>query len=155
KTVSRIDSLVSLPIPLDTVNQKVVKKDSVVKDTTPSAPIIKGTVLYNLPYCGGARPTQEILDELAQMKPLTKSTLKLKNKSGEYFITTDSKGKFSIAIPPGKYDVYLTKKTDKNIYDVSPANCESCLTKPIAVFYTNNPLIQFTFRCGPNARLRP
>ncbi len=174
KNESRIDSLVSLPIPLDTVNGNVIQKDSIKKDTANShlsdslskktipyngpTPEIGGEVFYNLPYCGGARPTEEILVQLAIWKPLTNSTLEFRNKSRGYLISINKDGFFSEAIPEGNYDVFLTRKVNKEIYNVEPNACENCLTEPIAkikLVLNGKNEIRFTFRCDPGARMRP
>ena len=158
KVVDRIDTIVSLPIPLDTVNENNFKTDSVFKDTLPSYPIVVGTVIFHYPYCGGAAPTEEVIAEMEKEHLLTNSVLKLKNNSGEYIINTNEKGNFSIAIPIGTYNVFLTKGVNKKLYNVSPKTCENCLTLPITdlkIKTGKKVKIEFTFNCDPEAKLRP
>jgi hypothetical protein len=164
KTASRVDSLTSLPIPLDTVNQHQVKADSDSAKVTTKPPVDKevevseGIIYYTLPYCGGARPSEEILAEKKKSRLLTNSTLMLKNKKGDqYLVVTNAKGIFRSGIPAGQYDVYLTKNTNPEIYNVSPETCENCLTKPMTNMIIQKG-IQATcvihFNCGPNDKKR-
>jgi hypothetical protein len=169
ETVSRVDSLTSLPIPLDTVNQHPVKNNpdsDSVKTVTPTPPppkkevtVNEGIVYYTLPYCGGARPTEEIIAEKKKSRLLTNATLKLKNKAGvEYLVVTNDKGIFRSGIPAGNYDVYLTEKISKDIYNVSPETCENCLTKSMAyVMIHEGQQASFVihFACGPDDKKRP
>jgi hypothetical protein len=157
-------------IPLDTAKENTIKKSSGTDTSFPPPPPppkkiisfgdpeIAGNVFYNLPYCSGARPTDEILAQLAIWKPLINSTLEFRNNSVGYLIQTDNSGGFSEIVPEGDYDVYLTRKTDKRNYDVSPGKCEDCLSLPVAkvklIVYGNND-IHFTFRCGPEDKIKP
>jgi hypothetical protein len=119
----------------------------------------EGIVYYMLPYCGGARPTEEIIAEKKKSRLLTNSTLKLKNKAGvEYLVVTNDKGIFRSGIPAGVYDVYLTEKTNKELYNVSPETCENCLTKVMSyVEIRNGQQASFViqFACGPDDYKRP
>ncbi|CAN5169128.1 hypothetical protein BH09BAC5_BH09BAC5_10160 [soil metagenome] len=120
--------------------------------------IIEGTVTYTLSYCGGARPSPEILAEYAKAKLFVNSTLKLKNSSGEYFLKTDKNGNFKEAIPVGTYKVYLTKNTDKKVYDVSPENCSECLKQvktTVKIKPGKNNSFQISFQCADSDRMRP
>ncbi len=137
-------------------------KDSVIPDNTPAPPpplpdMIDVTVFYNKNYCGGMKPTDEMLGELRKWRRLPNSTLKLVNKSGEFLVKTDGKGNFSGIIPAGKYNVFLTKETDAAIYDVSPDACEKCLTdvmSSVEVAHGKKSDIYVTFRCGPMDKRR-
>ncbi|MDQ3109226.1 MAG: hypothetical protein M3R17_04985 [Bacteroidota bacterium] len=164
---ARIDSLNSLSVPVDTTSQLPPKTDSdSVKVITPKpetetgkeVAVNEGIVYCTLPYCGGAKPSEEIVANKKKSILLTYSTLKLKSKTAEYVVTTNDKGIFRSGIPAGQYDVYLTKETNKKIYDVSPEKCANCLTKPMA-----NVIIQkgiqasfvIHFNCGPDDKWRP
>lgn len=158
KTSNRIDSFVSLPIPLDTFTEMLVKNDSLPIDSAPITPIEEGKVYYQTSYCGGAHPSEEILAENDKLRLLTKSKLKLKNKSGEFFIITDDKGNFTSSIPYGTYSVFLTKETNPKIQDVSADACDNCLTQvmtTVKIREGKKVFIQFRFPCDPGARLRP
>lgn len=149
----------SLPVKLDSApsdhTQVVVPVDSIkVKEVA----VNEGMVFYTLPYCGGARPTEEILAEKKKAKPLTNSTLKLKNKSGDYLVVTNEKGLWRSGIPAGTYDVYLTEKTNKAIYDVKPGACENCLKEKMATITIKQGVrsdCTVHFNCGPDAKRRP
>jgi hypothetical protein len=163
------DSELSVTIPADTIVPKLTKNDSVNVTPTPTPAPTEGTgkevtvnegiVYYTRPYCGGARPTEEIEAERKKSILLMNTTLKMKNKAGVvYVVTTNDKGIFRSGIPAGQYDVYVTEKTNKTIYNVSPETCENCLTEPLGnVIIRDGQQASFTihFRCGPNDKFRP
>lgn len=167
KSAEAVDSSHNVPVSTDTIIPSLVKNDAdSVKVVTPEPTdgttkevvVNEGIVYCTLPYCGGARPSEEIVAEKKKSILLTSSTLMLKNKKGdEYLVTTNDKGIFRSGIPAGQYDIYLTKKTNKAIYDVSPETCENCLTKP-----TGNVIIQkgiqasmvVHFKCAPGDKKR-
>ena len=61
-------------------------------------------------YCGGARPTEEIIANKNTPRPLRNSTLLLKNhfNGKSYSCTTNDDGVCQTSITEGKYDIYLT-----------------------------------------------
>lgn len=69
---------------------------------------------FTASYCGGARPTEEIIADKNTARPLRNSTLLLKNhfNGKTYSCTTNDDGVGQVSITEGKYDVYLT--TDIN-----------------------------------------
>lgn len=159
-------------MPADSVTPAPAKKDTLVSADTQAKTVVDsprkhneptsqvwGSVLYNLPYCGGARPSKEMIAELQRYKPLPFSTLLLKNKSGSYKITTNFEGTFyAPSVPTGTYDVYFTEKVEKTIYSVKPEDCENCLTEVVATvtIKTNEKnVIKVSFRCGAKDRPRP
>lgn len=99
-----------LPLPADTV----AKVDSIPAEPTYRASF---KVLYTRSYCGGARPSEEMLAEYSTPKPLANSTLKLKNHftGKEYFLATASDGTAQAEMEEGKYDVFFTKDIDANL----------------------------------------
>lgn len=104
--------------PVDTIVP--VLSDMVAKkDTTPVEPVYHAEfrVLFTSTYCGGARPTEEILAEKATPKPLSASTLKLRNHftGKEYLIKTNADGVGSAELEEGKYDVFLTKDINSTL----------------------------------------
>ncbi len=162
------DSELSVTIPadtvvpkltIDTVNVNVAPVPSKNEGTSKEVIVNEGIVYCSRPYCGGARPTEEIIAEKKKSVLLTNTTLKMKNKAGvEYVVTTNDKGIFRSGIPAGQYDVYLTEKTNKAIYNASPETCENCLTEPMGyVTIREGQQASFTihFRCGPNDKFRP
>lgn len=120
--------------------------------------INEGMVFCTLPYCGGARPSEEILAEKKKARPLTNSTLKLKGKSGDYLVITNDKGLWRSGIPAGTYDVYLTEKTNKAIYNVKPENCKNCLNEKMATITIKQGVrsdCTVHFNCPPGSERRP
>ncbi|MEO5643089.1 MAG: hypothetical protein ABIQ40_12240 [Bacteroidia bacterium] len=149
-----------MPTPIDVHfdSLEVVPSNPGDKTTTKEVTVSEGIVYCTLPYCGGARPSEEIVAEKKKSILLTNSTLMMKNKKGvEYLVTTNDKGIFRSGIPAGQYDIYLTENTNKAIYNVSPETCENCLTKP-----TGNVIIQkgiqasctVHFNCAPGDKKR-
>src|ERR1051326_4628541 len=68
---------------------------------------ISGNASQTYPYCGGARPTPEILEQLSQPKPVIGKKFHVikgeKNSADRKIIlsfTTDSSGNFSFKLPP-------------------------------------------------------
>jgi hypothetical protein len=164
KRPAKVDSLISTMAPKPDTDTSTVaeaissetSEDTVVKKG--AAVEIKGTVYYSLPYCAGIAPSPEIQEGLKKTYRLYSSTIRLQNKSGSYTITTDKNGNFTASVPPGEYDVWLTKEIDPTIYDVRPENCDKCLTERIAtatISSGKNNRISFRFKCDPNARRRP
>lgn len=92
----------------------VAKKDTVV----PADPTYRATfhTYFTSTYCGGARPSQEILADKATPKALSFSWIKFKNHftGKEYVLQTNSEGIASGEMEEGKYDVFFTK-------DINPA----------------------------------
>ena len=167
KVVTKIDSLTLKPVPQDSTPDDVPKINSdSIKDVSPKQEtetgrignISEGIVYYTLPYCGGARPSEEIVADKKRERLLTNSTLKLVNQKGDgYVVTTDDKGIFKSGILPGTYDVYLTEKTNKEIYNVSPETCENCLTKKMQVVTLTKGVqakIVVHFACAPGDKRR-
>lgn len=75
-------------------------------------------------YCGGARPTDEILKELNTPKPL--SNTKIFIWEGEindidkpilYELTTDANGKINKQLPAGDYSVVFSDKKDQSTFN--------------------------------------
>lgn len=166
KTPTREDSMAAaMKVLEDAIDETIhVPQDTDSVKTSSPAPqppkevvVNEGIVYYTLPYCGGARPSEEIVEEKKKSRLLTNATLKLKNKSGEYLVTTNDKGIFRSGIPAGNYDVYLTEKISKDIYNVSPETCENCLTKAMAYVMINNgqqASFVIHFACAPGDKKR-
>lgn len=80
--------------------------------------LIKGNVKQTSSYCGGARPSQEMLDEFATPKPFPNKTFyvlkgKTNNLSNKIIatFTTDTNGNFSFKLPPGTYSILVEEQT--------------------------------------------
>lgn len=113
------DSLPSDMPRVDTVS--VLPKDTVAKtaDTIPAEPVYKSSfkIQFTRSYCGGARPTEQILDNYRTPIPLGASTLKFRNHftGKEYFLHTGADGVASADMEEGKYDVFFTKDIDESL----------------------------------------
>jgi hypothetical protein len=71
-------------------------------------------VVYKNKYCGGARPSPEIIDQYNIPKIFSNSKLRFisKERKKVYCLNTDDKGNVqSEVLKPGKYGVYLHKKS--------------------------------------------
>lgn len=79
---------------------------------------IQGQITYTRTYCGGARPSDEILQNYATPKPYKNSKFRIydENTKIEHFFSTDQNGNYSLNIEPGCYKIYPTKtKEQQNI----------------------------------------
>lgn len=87
--------------------------DTVPTDTTPVEATYptKFKILFTSSYCGGARPTDEIVEEKQRLKTLSSSSIKFKNHftGKEYVLKTNAEGIAEGQMEQGKYDVFLTK----------------------------------------------
>ncbi len=68
---------------------------------------VKVHVTFTNQYCGGARPTEEIEEEVNTPRNLHDVHLVLKGKK-HCKAATDSLGNFSLPLKPGKYKFYLS-----------------------------------------------
>jgi len=77
------------------------------KNSSAQTQIVEMRLTYKEPYCGGARPTPEILEELAKPRPYAGKTLIFVNQKNKVdSVKTDNEGTFSYQVKPGKYRVY-------------------------------------------------
>lgn len=99
--------------------KKSTKKKSKTKpETTQEKKVtVSGNVTQTYPYCGGARPPKEILEQLAQPKPFIGKKFHVitgeKNTEGRKIIlsfTSDSSGNFSFKLPAGNYSIILDEQ---------------------------------------------
>ena len=79
---------------------------------------IKGRVTQSASYCGGARPSEEMMNELNKAKPYAGKVFYVKkgkqNDAKQKVIMTlvcDSVGNFSGTLPPGNYIIVLAEQT--------------------------------------------
>ncbi len=149
---------------------------SVVVDETPedmnvtpkdSLSVFYGTILNTQSYCGGARPPQELLNELATPKPYGNRSLVFVHTTShkEYTFTTDEHGHYEVELPLGKYELRPGKRfnTEEENFTYDP-NCSVWLTTVLATLEVLPPfsdnIKDFTIHipcdpCDPNIRLRP
>lgn len=84
---------------------------------------ISGTVTHSNSYCGGARPTDEMLKQITAPKPTSNATFYVRkgiqNDPGmEIFQTfkTDENGNFRFELPPGDYVIIEQNRLDSTYY---------------------------------------
>jgi hypothetical protein len=83
---------------------------------------VKVRVTYTNSYCGGARPTDEILQKHNTPKVLADYKIKLENKK-VVIIKTDSLGCFTHKLNTGKYLIFLTEEKNKTLFLNYNPNC--------------------------------
>ena len=83
-----------------------------------------GTLTETNDYCGGARPSDEILTQLGTPRPLANKKIYIKKGEVNTFdnkvilvLTSDSKGNFHAKLRPGKYLVVDSTKKDPAYYN--------------------------------------
>ena len=72
-------------------------------------------VMYTNQYCGGARPTQEIMDHYNNPQNLSNSLLQLKGKKN-MTVKTDSLGCINLRLREGNYLVFMTDVVNKQLF---------------------------------------
>jgi hypothetical protein len=87
---------------------------------------VKVFVSYTNSYCGGARPTNEILAKYNTPAKLSNFKIKLAGKKTSV-VVTDTAGCFTHKLKPGKYFIYLTEETNKNLYTNYNPSCAKML----------------------------
>jgi hypothetical protein len=136
-------------------NDSLDRKSSVIN--------VKGTVYFTSPYCGGARPTDEIIEGTKKLRLMTSSTIFLvndKNPTEKINVTTGNDGTFKYNLQAGTYSYYMTSDFNKNIgiefsssdpsirdMKFGSFNVSDKMSKPLTLVYH--------FICGPETRMRP
>jgi hypothetical protein len=113
---------------IDTVIPQQTDTVAKAADTVPAEPTfpVGFKVQFTRAYCGGARPSEEIVADYNSPKALTNSTLKLKNHftGKEYFLNTGSGGSGTVDLEEGKYDVFFTEKIDAGLSTGFDPKCD-------------------------------
>ncbi|MBL7917188.1 MAG: hypothetical protein JNM96_02250 [Bacteroidia bacterium] len=81
---------------------------------------VKQTVslTYIQPYCGGARPTEEMEKDAATPKPYATKKITLVSESGKIFnLETDEKGNLNLKLKDGIYKMYEPWRFNKGTPD--------------------------------------
>lgn len=93
---------------------------SLQKTNKPRIFKVSGKIVRTGSYCGGAAPTQEIMDEINTPKPCARQKLyvrrgKMNDLTGKIILvfTSDSVGNFSFSLPSGVYSIVNEKKKDR------------------------------------------
>ena len=86
--------------------------------------IVKGVVNQTSSYCGGARPPDDLLEELAKPKPLTNYKLYIKKNTPSIIdaiimdsVITDKNGRFNIRLKKGNYVFIDSNYKDRNQFN--------------------------------------
>ena len=86
--------------------------------------IVKGIVNQTNSYCGGARPPDDLLEELAKPKPLTNYKLYIKKNTPSIIdaiimdsVVTDKNGRFNIRLKKGNYVFIDSNYKDRNQFN--------------------------------------
>ena len=145
----------------------ISEKNCERKDNSTTQYTLSGKVEQRSLYCGGARPTQEMVNELTKPIPYPGKTFYLKkgttNSIQEKVIesfTTDQQGHFSIKLPAGTYSIILEEQLqeiDPKKYQTERQKVDTqCLVdwwkKPYAIVEVHDQNIDslqflFTHRC--------
>ena len=142
-------------------------KSSALQDTlTPQLNTIKKKfrVYFTTSYCGGAKPTDEIISHHQTQRLLTSSNLKLKEHfSGRaYTLSTNASGEGEAELEPGKYDVYLTQNINASLNTGFDAKCSLWINKSLFTVKVSDDGttqdVTVHFECNPcdeNSKKRP
>lgn len=90
---------------------------------------VKIHVTFTNQYCGGAAPTDEILESYNKPQNLSDFIILIEGKK-HFKVKTDSTGTVKVALKAGIYKVYLTKKTNEKLYTNYNPGCEKMLHNP-------------------------
>ena len=105
---------------------------------------ISGIVTETRQYCGGANPSEEILEAVRRPRPLADYELYVRPGSTNALanpvllkFTTDANGNFQIALPEGEYCILEAAKKDAlKIPDFTEENRKLAKTDPTAILYS-------------------
>jgi hypothetical protein len=102
--------------------------NTAVTDIPPNNTVVtvSGTVYRTADYCGGAAPSQDLLNELATPKPFPGMAVHVRkgntNQVGtpvHTSATTDEQGRFTFILPPGTWCLVLDEKGPDAPRDIS------------------------------------
>ncbi|MBK5286140.1 MAG: hypothetical protein JJE25_12130 [Bacteroidia bacterium] len=93
-----------------------------------SAPynLVQGKLIFKQSYCGGARPSEEMLAYYDSLRPLSNTTIYLSRKIGGkniYKLVSDGKGNFKKCARAGKYFIYMSKDYDQSVLSNFNPDC--------------------------------
>ena len=121
------------------------------------------TVTFINSYCGGARPTPEMVAEYSIPKPLTNSTICLiptgsKSKKA-ICVKLDAKGEANVSLSASTYAVKMSKKFNKSLglnYDSSCNEMLKRVWENIEIKADQNSIsFSLSFNCNPCLPPRP
>ncbi len=86
---------------------------------------VSGTITYTSNYCGGARPPETLLEQMATPTPYPGKVLHIRKGNTNDLssliiktIVTDSLGKFSLSVEPGNYCIIDDYRKDASFVDL-------------------------------------
>ena len=105
---------------------------------------ISGTVTETHQYCGGANPSEEILEAVRRPRPLAKFELYVRSGSANALaspvvlkFSSDANGNFQSALPEGEYCIIEAGKKDAlKVPDFTEENRRLAKTDPSAIPYS-------------------
>ena len=130
---------------------------------TPSYNLVQGKLKFNQRYCGGARPSEEMLAQFDSLRLLPNTTVFLSRKIGGKFIyklVSDGKGNFKKKMRAGKYFVYMSRNYDKYLLSEFNPDCEKMMKSTfgeVEIIEGGKKLynINLHFGCDPCSPPRP
>jgi hypothetical protein len=148
---------------LDLKTKISIAEENNTKEDLSQKNTIIGNVVFMNSYCGGARPSQEILDSYQQEYPLVNSTILVQQANGKskpFQVSTDSKGLIHEDLMPGIYNYFMTEKIDKTMKCSFNASCKTWLARCFGQLTINERQnkgykIVFQFGCNPCLPPRP
>ena len=124
--------------PTGTATSPVKKSTKAKTKKSPTKYVVSGEVTESLQYCGGMRPSEEMLAERKTPRPYVNKKFHIRKGNKNSLaspvllsFTADSNGYFSFDLPPGTYSIIQTdqvKKLDHQKYMVQHVKVdEPCL----------------------------
>jgi len=121
------------------------------------------SVVFKNTYCGGAAPSQSILEQYKTEYPLTNTTISLQDTSGYgkiIKIHTNSKGVIKTKLRAGTYNFFMTEKYNKTLGFDFNSSCDEWLKRSfgqitIVAGQKDGYKILFDYGCNPCAPKRP
>ena len=135
----------------DTIKKAIVKEEPKKQEN------VSGSVTFSNKYCGGAWPSDEILEGYKTQYPLRNSTILLKSKNQKdntIKITTDRKGNFNLPLDAGTYDYFMTESFNQEMNCAFTSSCKKWLNQcfgqiKIKEGKNSGYKIIFDFGCNP------
>ena len=120
-------------------------------------------VTFNNNYCGGARPSEEMLNQYKSKFPLSLSCLILRSQSKEKTeikVTTDKNGNFKVHLLPGHYSYFMTEKYNRNMGSPFDSQCIIWLQREFGEIEIKKGkfkgyVMNYSFGCNPCEPPRP
>lgn len=134
-SVPRANAAPAVPIPAESFAGGAVAPEPLARKTTGKR-TISGKVVQTSDYCGGAAPTQEMIEFLKKEKPFPHKELFIRPGTLNRFrpilqkFVADAEGNFKIALPPGDYClVEESKKDEPKIPESAKGNLEGAKSR--------------------------